>query len=196
MHKGRLEAFSDAVIAIILTIMVLELRVPHGADWSSLRPLLPVFLSYVLSFVLLGIYWNNHHHMLQVIRKVNGSTLWANLHLLFWLSLVPFATAWMGENHFAPATVSLYGVLMLLCSIAYFILVRTILSHHGRDSAIAIAIGKDFKGKTSAALYALAIAVAFPLPWAACLLYVLVAVMWLVPDKRMERAFHLAASEH
>ncbi|BAZ27977.1 hypothetical protein NIES4074_04070 [Cylindrospermum sp. NIES-4074] len=187
MGKGRLEAFSDGVLAIVITIMVLELKVPHGADLAALRPLIPVFLSYVLSFIFVGIYWNNHHHLLQAIRHVNGYILWANMHLLFWLSLIPFVTAWMGENHFAALPVSLYGTVLLLAAIAYLILVRVLISHHGQDSALAIALGKDFKGKVSIVFYALAIPVAFVNSWFACVLYVLVAAMWLIPDRRIEK---------
>ncbi|RCJ28963.1 hypothetical protein A6770_00780 [Nostoc minutum NIES-26] len=187
MGKGRLEAFSDGVLAIIITIMVLELKVPHGADLAVLRPLIPVFLSYVLSFIFLGIYWNNHHHLLQAIRHVNGRILWANLHLLFWLSLIPFVTAWMGENHFAALPVALYGTVLLLAAFAYFILTRALISHHGKDSAIAIALGKDFKGKVSVVLYALAIPLAFVSSWLACALYILVAIVWLIPDRRIEK---------
>ncbi|MEY3868674.1 MAG: hypothetical protein RLZZ338_2565 [Cyanobacteriota bacterium] len=187
MGKGRLEAFSDGVIAILITIMVLELKVPHGDDFSVLRPLLPVFLSYVLSFIYVGIYWNNHHHLLQAVRRVNGSTLWANLHLLFWLSLIPFVTGWMGENHFAAMPVALYGVVLLLAAIAYFILTRTLIAHHGKDSTLAIALGKDIKGKVSLGIYAGAIPLAFVNSWLACALYFLVAMMWLIPDHRIER---------
>jgi uncharacterized membrane protein len=187
MGRGRLEAFSDGVLAIIITIMVLELKVPHGADTAALRPLLPVFLSYVLSFVFVGIYWSNHHHLLHTVQHVDGRILWANLHLLFWLSLVPFVTGWMGENHFAPLPVALYGAVLLLAGAAYFILARALVAHHGRDSALAKALGRDFKGKASVALYALAIPLAFVSPWLACALYVAVAVMWLVPDRRIER---------
>jgi uncharacterized membrane protein len=187
MGKGRLEAFSDGVIAIIITIMVLELKVPHEADLISLRPLIPVFLSYVLSFIYIGIYWNNHHHLLHTIRHVNGSTLWANLHLLFWLSLVPFATAWMGENHFAALPVALYGVVLLFAAIAYFILTRILIASHGKDSALAQAVGRDFKGKVSLVLYIVAIAFSFLNSWLACVLYVLVAIMWLIPDRRIEK---------
>jgi uncharacterized membrane protein len=185
--KGRLEAFSDGVIAIIITIMVLELKVPHGTDLASLRPLWPVFLSYVLSFVYLGIYWNNHHHMLQATERVSGSVLWANLHLLFWLSLVPFVTAWMGENHFAPAPTALYGVVMLLAAMAYWILLRSILVTHGPHSLLAAAVGRDFKGKLSPLLYLIAIPSAFIREWIAGGLYVIVALIWLVPDRRIER---------
>ncbi|HYN83756.1 MAG TPA: TMEM175 family protein [Pyrinomonadaceae bacterium] len=188
MGRGRLEAFSDGVLAIIITIMVLELKVPHGADFAALLPLVPVFLSYVLSFVFVGIYWSNHHHLLHAVSRVNGSVLWANLHLLFWLSLIPFVTGWMGENHFAPSPVALYGVVLLFAGTAYYILVRTLVSHHGRDSALAKAVGKDFKGKASVVLYAVAIPLAFFNSWLACALYVVVAVMWLIPDRRIERA--------
>ncbi|OKH47546.1 hypothetical protein NIES2101_23425 [Calothrix sp. HK-06] len=187
MLKGRLEAFSDGVIAIIITIMVLELKVPHGNDLTALRPLIPVFLSYVLSFIYIGIYWNNHHHLLQVVRLVNGRILWANLHLLFWLSLVPFVTGWMGENNFAALPVALYGIVLLFSASAYFILTQTLISHHGKDSPIAIALGKDFKGKISMIVYAIAILLAFVNSWLACVLYILVAIMWLIPDRRIER---------
>lgn len=187
MVKSRLEAFSDGVIAIIITIMVLELKVPHGAELEALRPLIPVFLSYVLSFVFLGIYWNNHHHLLQAVRHVNGRILWANLHLLFWLSLVPFVTAWMGENNFATLPVALYGVVLLLAAIAYTILTLTLIAQQGKDSALAIAMGRDVKGKLSIAAYAIAIPFAFVSTGFACLLYILVTVMWLIPDLRIER---------
>ncbi len=187
MSKGRMEAFSDGVLAIIITIMVLEMKVPHGIDFESLRPLIPVLLSYLLSFVFLGIYWNNHHHLLQAVKRVNGRILWANLHLLFWLSLIPFVTRWMGENNFASLTVFLYGVVLIFAAIAYFILTLTLISHHGKDSSIAIALGKDFKGKISIVIYAVAILLSFEFPIAACLLYVVVAIMWLIPDKRIER---------
>ncbi len=188
MGRGRLEAFSDGVLAIIITIMVLELKVPHGADPASLAPLVPVFLSYVLSFVFVGIYWSNHHHLLHAVRQVNGRVLWANLHLLFWLSLVPFVTGWMGENNFAPWPVAAYGVVLLCAAVAYYILARVLVSHHGRDSALARALGKDFKGKVSVVFYAAAIPLSFVRWWLACALYVTVAVMWLVPDRRIERA--------
>ncbi|WP_445635181.1 TMEM175 family protein [Nostoc sp. DSM 114161] len=187
MGKGRLEAFSDGVIAIIITIMVLEIKVPHGTDLAALRPLIPIFLSYVLSFIYIGIYWNNHHHLLQSIRHVNGRILWANLHLLFWLSLIPFVTGWMGENQFASIPAALYGTVLMLNAIAYFILTRTLISHHGNDSTLAIAVGKDFKGKVSVVIYAVAIALAFVNSWLACALYILVAVMWLIPDRRIEK---------
>ena len=186
MGRGRLEAFSDGVLAIIITIMVLELKVPHGAGLDVLAPLLPVFLSYVMSFVYVGIYWSNHHHLLHAVRQVNGSVLWANLHLLFWLSLIPFVTGWMGENHFAAWPVALYGVVLLFAAIAYYILARVLVAHHGRDSAIALALGKDFKGKVSVACYAVAIPLAFLNSWLACALYAAVAVMWLIPDRRIE----------
>ena len=187
MTRNRLEAFSDGVIAIIITIMVLELRVPLGASFTALRPLAPVFLSYVLSFVFIGIYWSNHHHLLQVVEHVNGRVLWANLHLLFWLSLTPFVTAWMGENHFAESPVALYGMVLLCSAIAYFILTRALLSIHTRDSLLAIALGADFKGKISVVIYAVAIPLASFRWWLAYGLYVFVAVMWLVPDRRIER---------
>jgi uncharacterized membrane protein len=187
MTRGRLEAFSDGVIAIIITIMVLELRVPHDASWRSLIPIAPVFLSYVLSFVFVGIYWSNHHHLLQVVERVNGGVLWANLHLLFWLSLTPFVTAWMGENKFAAVPVALYGGVLLGAAIAYFILARSLLAIHAPDSLLAIALGADFKGKVSVVIYLMAIPLAFVRSWAACLLYILVAVMWLVPDRRIEK---------
>ena len=188
MSKGRLEAFSDGVIAIIITIMVLEMKVPHGADLAALRPLIPVFLSYVLSFTFVGIYWNNHHHLLQAVRHVDGRTLWANLHLLFWLSLIPFVTNWMGESHFAAWPVALYGAVLLLAALAYFLLTRALISLHGKDSALGAALGRDFKGKVSLVFYAVATPVAFVNPWISCTLYVLVAVMWLIPDRRIEKA--------
>jgi len=188
MGKTRLEAFSDGVIAIIITIMVLELKVPHGSDWEALLPLLPVFLSYVLSFVYLGIYWNNHHHMLHTVQRVNGAILWANLHLLFWLSLVPFVTGWMGENHYAALPTALYGVVLLMAAIAYWILQgRIIKACGGRESLLAKAVGIDRKGKISPLIYAVAIPAAFWNQWAADALYVLVAIIWLVPDRRIER---------
>jgi uncharacterized membrane protein len=187
MSKGRIEAFSDGVIAIIITIMVLEMKAPHGAEWDALRPLLPVFLSYVLSFIFLGIYWNNHHHLFQAARYVNGRILWANLHLLFWLSLIPFVTGWMGENHFAAWPVALYGVILLLAGFAYFLLARALIAHHGKDSTIAAALGRDFKGKISLAIYAVAIPLAFENARISCALYVLVAVIWLIPDRRIEK---------
>jgi uncharacterized membrane protein len=188
MQKGRLEAFSDGVIAIIITIMVLELRAPASADLGALRPLIPVFLSYVLSFVLVGIYWNNHHHLLQAVHRVDGRILWYNLHLLFWLSLTPFVTAWMGENHFAAWPVALYGLVMLGASIAYFLLVRALLAAHGKESALATAVGPDVKGKLSLMLYAIAVPLAFLNSWLATILYVLVAMIWFIPDRRIEKA--------
>jgi len=187
MGKNRLEAFSDGVLAIIITIMVLELKVPHGDDLSALVPLLPVFLSYVLSFVYIGIYWNNHHHMLHTVSKVSGGILWANLHLLFWLSLFPISTGWMGENHFASVPTALYGVVLLMAAIAYWLLQRTIMVSQGKDSLLASAVGKDYKGKSSPIIYALAILAAFTSPLLSELLYVFVALMWLVPDRRIER---------
>jgi uncharacterized membrane protein len=187
MEKGRLEAFSDGVIAIIITIMVLELKVPHGNDLAALRPLIPVFLSYVLSFVFIGIYWNNHH-LLQATRHVNGFILWANLHLLFWLSLIPFATGWMGQNNFAALPVALYGVVLLLAAIAYYILTRTLINRHGKDSALATAINRDFKGKLSMVFYLVAIILSFVNSWLSCSIYILVAIIWLIPDRRIERS--------
>lgn len=187
MTKGRLEAFSDGVIAIIITIMVLEMKVPHGTDLASLTPLLPVFLSYVLSFIYIGIYWNNHHHLIHAVREVNGRILWANLHLLFWLSLTPFVTGWIGENHFAPLPMALYGVVLMMSGVAYYILTRVLLAHHGEDSTLALAVGKDTKGQISVVLYASAIGLAFVSTWIAGGIYVLVAIMWLIPDRRIER---------
>jgi uncharacterized membrane protein len=187
MGKGRLEAFSDGVLAIIITIMVLELKVPHGDTLESLRPLLPVYLSYVLSFVYVGIYWNNHHHLLHTVRTVTGGVLWANLHLLFWLSLLPFSTGWMGENHFAAMPSALYGVNLLLAAIAYYILQLRIMRADGPDSLLARAVGGDWKGKLSPLLYLAAIASTFWLPWLAQLLYVAAALIWLKPDARIER---------
>ncbi len=186
MGKGRLEAFSDGVLAIIITIMVLELKVPHGIDLDALRVLVPVFLSYVLSFIFVGIYWSNHHHLIHAARHVNGGILWANLHLLFWLSLIPFVTGWMGENHFAAWPVALYGVVLLCAALAYYILARVLITHHGTDSALARALGRDFKGRLSVVIYATAIPLAFVNSWLACALYVVVAVMWLIPDRRIE----------
>ena len=188
MGKGRLEAFSDGVLAIIITIMVLELRPPHGTDLSALRPLMPVLLSYILSFVYLGIYWNNHHHMLHVTHRVTGTILWANLHLLFWLSLVPFVTAWMGENHGASTPTGLYGVVLLMAAVAYWVLQQQILRAEGPKSVLATAVGSDLQGKISPLLYLVAIGAAFVRPWLAHAVYVLVALMWLIPDRRIERA--------
>ncbi|HEX4998991.1 MAG TPA: TMEM175 family protein [Terriglobia bacterium] len=187
MNKGRLEAFSDGVLAIVITIMVLELRVPHGENLEALRPVFPAFLSYVLSFVFLGIYWNNHHHLMQAVHHVNGRILWANLHLLFWLSLVPATTAWMGETHFAEWPVAIYGGVLVMAAIAYYILTLTLLAEHGKDSVIAEALGRDFKGKISIVLYGVAIVGAFWSPGFACAVYIGVAVMWLIPDRRIER---------
>ena len=187
MNKNRLEAFSDGVLAIIITIMVLEMKVPHSSELSALQPMLPVILSYILSFVYLGIYWNNHHHMLHTVNRVSGGILWANLHLLFWLSLVPFVTGWMGENNFAPGPTSLYGTILLMAAIAYYILQRTIIRKQGKDSILAKAIGKDIKGKISPIIYAAAIPLAFFQQWIAGSLYGLVALIWLVPDRRIEK---------
>jgi uncharacterized membrane protein len=187
MHKGRLEAFSDGVIAIIITIMVLELKVPHQPELTALAPLWPVFLSYVLSFVYVGIYWNNHHHLFQAVQQVKGGVLWANLHLLFWLSLFPFVTGWMGENHFAAVTVACYGSVLIMAAIAYTILVRTLLAYHDRDSTLRRAIGPDTKGWASIAIYATGIVLACWLPWASVVLYGCVAILWLVPDRRIEK---------
>jgi uncharacterized membrane protein len=188
MGKDRLAAFSDGVIAILITIMVLELRVPHGADWSALSGVAPSFSAYVLSFVYLAIYWNNHHHLLNTVSRVDGLTLWANAHLLFWLSLVPAATAWMGENLAAPLPTALYGAVMLMPAIAYYLLQMAIVHRHGRHSVLAEALGRDVKGKLSILLYAAAIVLAFVYPWASIAIYVLVALMWLVPDRRIESA--------
>ncbi len=186
MSKGRLEAFSDGVVAILITILVLELKVPRGADWAALRPLLPVFLTYVLSFAFLGIYWNNHHHMLHLADRVDGRILWANLHLLFWLSLVPFVTGWMGENHFASAPTAAYGAVLLMAAAAYTLLQRAIIAAQGAGSRLAAAIGSDRKGRLSLALYAAAIGLAFLNQWLSDAVYVAVALMWLVPDRRIE----------
>lgn len=187
MQKNRLEAFSDGVLAIIITIMVLEMKVPHGADWEILKPILPVFLSYLISFIYIGIYWNNHHHMLHTVTRVSGSILWANLHLLFWLSIVPFATGWLGENNFGKAPAALYGIVLLFAGVAYFILQQTIIRQQGPNSKLKHAIGSDLKGKASPILYAIAIASAFINQWIAMAIYTFVAFMWLVPDKRIER---------
>jgi len=192
MGKSRFEAFSDGVIAIIITIMVLEMKVPHGESLEALRPLIPVFLSYALSFVYLGIYWNNHHHMLHTVHKVTGPMLWANLHLLFWLSLIPFATGWMGENHFAAMPAALYGVVLLMAAIAYYILQQLIIASQGPGSILKRAVGGDWKGRLSPAFYILAIPLAFVSEWISLGLYVLVALIWLVPDRRIE---HVLASQ-
>jgi uncharacterized membrane protein len=186
MTKNRLEAFSDGVIAIIITIMVLELKVPHGDTLEALKPLLPVFLCYILSFIYVAIYWNNHHHMLHAATKVNGAVLWGNTHLLFWLSLIPFATAWMGENHFSTLPVAVYGIVMIMCSIAYFILTRLLIKLHGKDSTLAIAIGKDRKGMISTCIYLIAISAAFINATLSLCCYAIVAVIWLIPDNRIE----------
>ncbi len=187
MHKGRLEAFSDGVLAIIITIMVLELKVPHGADLASLRPLIPVFLSYLLSFIYIGIYWNNHHHLLQAVKGVNGPILWANLHLLFWLSMIPFATGWMGENHFAAMPTVLYGAVLFMCGVAYSILSQRLIHNEGRQSTVGLALGRDVKGKLSLALYAAGVVLAAWTPPVAMAIYIGVALMWVVPDLRIER---------
>jgi len=186
MLKERMAAFSDGVMAIIITIMVLELKVPHGADWSALAKLLPIFSSYVLSFIYLAIYWNNHHHMLHTVEHVSGAILWANMNLLFWLSLIPFATGWMGENSFAPLPTAVYGVALLMPAIAYYLLQRTIIRHQGSGGALAKAVGRDLKGKISPVLYLAAIGLAFVVPRVSQAIYVLVALIWLVPDRRIE----------
>jgi len=190
MTKNRLEAFSDGVIAILITIMVLELKIPHGDDFAALRPMWPVFLAYVLSYVLLGIYWNNHHHMLHATKHVDGAILWANLHLLFWLSLIPFATAWMGDNHFAPLPTAIYGAILFFCAIAYTILQNTIIRRHGMTAEVARALAGDTKGKISLLLYLTAIPLAFVHPAISGALYVVVALIWLVPDRRIEDTLH------
>ena len=187
MTKSRLEAFSDGVIAILITIMVLELRVPHESGPTALLPLIPVLLSYLMSFIFLGIYWNNHHHLFHAVQHIDGRVLWANLHLLFWLSLVPFVTAWMGENHFARWTLAFYGMVLLFAAIAYYLLTLSLLSLHGGNSVLATALGKDFKGKVSIVIYLVAIPLALVKWWLACALYILVAIMWLVPDRRIEK---------
>ena len=187
MTKGRLEAFSDGVIAVIITIMVLEMRAPHGTELEALVPVIPVFLAYVLSFVMIAIYWNNHHHLMHAVSHVTGGILWANMHLLFWLSLVPFTTAWMSENHFAPLPVAIYGFVLMLAGVAYFILVHCLMTTHGKESELARSLGSDFKGKISIAIYAIAIPLAFASGWIACALYVGVAAIWIIPDRRIER---------
>ena len=188
MGKGRLEAFSDGVIAVIITIMVLELKVPHGTDLAVLVPLAPIFLSYVLSFVYVGIYWSNHHHMLHAVQRINGRALWANLHLLFWLSLIPFVTGLVNENHFAAVPVALYGVVLLMSGVSYYLFERVLIALHAKDSPLARAMKKDMKGVMSLLTYIVAIALAFVNPWVSCALYTLVAVMWFIPDPRIERA--------
>lgn len=187
MGKNRLEAFSDGVIAIIITIMVLEMKVPHGDDLAALDPLVPVFISYVLSFVYVGIYWNNHHHLLHAVQKINGPILWANLHLLFWLSLFPFVTGWMGENNFSTWPVALYGTVLFMAAIAYSILELALIKLQGKDSLLAVAVGREFKAKISLIMYAAAIPFAFLSRWLAISLYVIVAVMWVIPDRRIEK---------
>lgn len=187
MQKNRLEAFSDGVLAIIITIMVLELKVPHGVEFAALKPVLPIFLSYVLSFIYIAIYWNNHHHLIHATKEVSGKILWANMHLLFWLSLFPFATAWIGENYVAPTPTAAYGFVLLMAAVAYYILERLIIARQGSESLLASAVGADWKGKISPALYFSAIPLAFVSPWISISLYVLVALMWLVPDPRIER---------
>ena len=186
MTKGRLEAFSDGVIAIIITIMVLEMKVPHGEDFAALQPLIPVFISYVLSFIYVGIYWNNHHHLMHAAQHVNGGVMWANLNLLFWLSLFPFTTGWMGENHFAPVPVAVYGVNCIMTALGYTILVRFLLATHGSDSMLAKAIGNNFYGYISLAIYAAAVAVSFFASYVSLALYFLVAAIWFIPDRRIE----------
>ena len=190
MHKGRLEAFSDGVIAIIITIMVLEMKAPHGDRLADLAPSFPIFFSYILSFVYVGIYWNNHHHMLQAVQHVNGPVLWANLHLLFWLSLFPFVTAWSGQNKFSTVPMALYGVILLMAGVAYYILSRALIRCHGNDSTLAMAVGKDRKGILSVIIYAAAIPLAFVNHWLALGLYASVALIWIVPDRRIERTLH------
>jgi uncharacterized membrane protein len=190
VDKNRLEAFSDGVFAVIITIMVLEMKVPHGSELQALEPLLPVFVTYLLSFIYLGIYWNNHHHLLKAAHRINGTIMWANLHLLFWISLFPFVTGWMGENHFTPIPSAFYGGVLLMAAVAYYILQSLIVVEEGHDSALAHAVGRDFKGKLSPILYGLGIAASFVRPWIAGAMYILVAMMWLVPDRRMESAAH------
>ncbi len=187
MKKGRMEAFSDGVIAIIITIMVLEMKIPHGTHLATLKPLLPVFMSYVLSFVYVGIYWNNHHHLMHAVERVNGGILWANMHLLFWLSLIPFVTGWMGENHFASLPVALYGTVLLMAAFSWHLLSTALIRHHGKNSVLATAYGKDFKGKISLGVYVTAIAVSIITPLISMGLYALVAIIWFIPDMRIEK---------
>ena len=187
MGKNRLEAFSDGVLAIIITIMVLEMKVPHEAGWDALRPLLPVFMSYVLSFIYLGIYWNNHHHLMHAAHKINGKIMWANAHLLFWLSLMPFASGWMGENHFASVPAALMGIILFMAGIAYYILSQCLIRLHGKDSTLAKAVGRDTKGIISVVIYAIAIGLAFVNSWISFALYAVVALIWLIPDRRIEQ---------
>ena len=188
MKKGRLEAFSDGVLAIIITIMVLEIKVPHGGNLNALKSLIPVFFSYILSFIYIGIYWNNHHHLFQAVKQVSGSILWANLHLLFWLSLIPFVTGWMGENHFSETPMALYGVVLLMAAMASTILKKLVLSEHGTDSLLSKALEKGVKEKLSLCLYVLAIPLAFVNPWISAAIFIIVALIWIVPDKRIENA--------
>jgi uncharacterized membrane protein len=190
MKKGRLEAFSDGVLAIILTIMVLEMKIPHGQDLQSLKPLFPVFISYLLSFIYIGIYWNNHHHLLTTVEHVSGGILWANLHLLFWLSMVPFVTGWMGENHFAADPVALYGVVLLMCGIAYWTLQKVIIRQQGKNSLLAEALGNDLKGKISPICYLVAVPFAYVSGWISAAIYTAVALVWLIPDQRIERTLN------
>ncbi|MDR3626378.1 MAG: TMEM175 family protein [Ignavibacteriaceae bacterium] len=187
MEKGRLQSFSDGVIAIIITIMVLELKIPIGDSLASLKPLIPILISYILSYIYIGIYWNNHHHMFYAVSKINGGILWANLHLLFWLSIIPFVTGWMGENHFTTLPVALYGCVLFMSALAWTILSRSLIKQHGKTSLIATAFGKDLKGALSLILYAIAIFIAFINPWVSLCLYVIVAVMWFIPDRRIEK---------
>jgi len=196
MGKGRLEAFSDGVLAIIITIMVLEMKVPHGDNLSDLKPLLPVFLSYILSFIYIGIYWNNHHHMLHVVHKVTGTILWTNTHLLFWLSLVPFATSWMGENNFSTWPVVLYGVILLMASIAYYFLAHSLINVHGKESTLATALGKDRKGIISSIIYVIGIGLSFIHPFIGFGMYVVVAVIWFLPDRRIEKKLEQTQDQH
>jgi uncharacterized membrane protein len=195
MTKGRLEAFSDGVLAVIITIMVLELAAPHEPDLAAIRHLTPVLLSYVLSYIFIGIYWSNHHHLFQAVHHVDGRILWANLHLLFWLSLVPFTTAWMGDTHFAPLPVAAYGCVLLMAAVGYFLLVQALLARPGNRATLEAALGSDFKGKISIVCYMVAVALALRWPFAACGLYVVVAIMWLVPDRRIERTLHMDEDE-
>jgi uncharacterized membrane protein len=196
MRKGRLEAFSDGVLAIIITIMVLELKVPHADNIASLKPMLPVFISYILSFIYIGIYWNNHHHMMHLVEHVNGKVLWLNMHLLFWLSLVPFASGWMGENSFTTGPVALYGVMLFMAGFAYYLLSQALIRHHGKDSALAQAVGNDKKGKLSVAIYFIAIVIAFVYPKVSLALYALVAAIWFIPDQRIEKKLVHEEEEH
>jgi uncharacterized membrane protein len=187
MGKGRLEAFSDGVIAIIITIMVLEMKVPHGDSLSSLKPVLPVFISYILSFINIGIYWNNHHHMMHAVKHIKGTVLWTNIHLLFWLSLIPFVTGWMGENNFTTWPVVMYGIVLFMAGVAYYFLAHCLAGLHGKDSTLAAALGRDWKGKLSVVIYAVGIGLTFINPWLGLAMYALVAAMWFIPDKRIEK---------